>query len=212
MEQNNRKKQIALIGATGNIGSRILVEAVDRGYQVSAISRNPEKVQEQAESVIPVMADTHNVDSLTKAISNHDWVVIAVRWSDNDISQVIKAIKQSATRRALFVVGAGSLLWEDGRTYLDYRSTTDKPLGPTSKPALEALEEIRKIREFDWTAISPPAVIAPGQRTGKFRLGTDHLIQDAEGQSCISIEDFAIAIMNEVEKPEHLGGRFTVAY
>jgi len=83
---------------------------------------------------------------------------------------------------------------------------------PTSKPAALALAEVRKVTDLDWTAISPPASIQPGERTGRFRLGTEHLLEDAEGQSRISREDFAIAVMDEIEKPRHMRRRFTAAY
>ena len=109
------------------------------------------------------------------------------------------------------MVGAGSLLRADGRTHLDHMA--DRGIQPpTSRPASLALEEVRKVKDLDWTAISPPASIQPGDRTGKFRLGKDHLLEDKEGQSAISREDFAVAIMNEIEKPKHLHKRFTAAY
>jgi putative NADH-flavin reductase len=114
-------------------------------------------------------------------------------------------------KRALFVVGAGSLLRKDGQRHYDFMSAKGvQP--PTSLPALQAYEEIRKIEDFDWTAISPPASIPAGQRTGKFRLGLDNLIENAKGESRISREDFAVAIVDEIEKPKHIRKRFTAGY
>ena len=83
---------------------------------------------------------------------------------------------------------------------------------PTSLPALQAYEEIQKIDDLDWTAISPPASIPAGQRTGKFKRGLDKLIENAKGESRISREDFAVAIVDEIEKPKHIRKRFTVGY
>jgi len=114
-------------------------------------------------------------------------------------------------KRALFVVGAGSLLRSDGRTHFEHM-TEAGAVPPTSKPAALALDVIRSVSDFDWTAISPPASIQPGVRTGKFRLGGDRLLEDAQGQSRISREDFAIAIIDEIERPQHRRKRFTAAY
>jgi uncharacterized protein len=114
-------------------------------------------------------------------------------------------------KRCLFVVGAGSLIRKDGRTHFDHMAEKGvQP--PTSKPASLALEAIRKVSDLDWTAISPAASIQPGERTGKFRLGLDRLIEDDEGRSMISREDFAIAILDEIEKPKHIRKRYTAAY
>ena len=121
-------------------------------------------------------------------------------------------IRKSGVKRALFVVGAGSLIRKDGRTHFDHMM--DKGVQPpTSKPAMQALEAIRAIKDLDWTAISPAASIQAGQRTGKFRLGLD---QPGRGhpraRAIISREDFAIAIVDEIEKPKHIRKRFTAAY
>jgi len=109
------------------------------------------------------------------------------------------------------VVGAGSLLRKDGRTHFEHMA--EKGIQPpTSKPAAVAFEEIKKVTDLDWTAISPPASIQPGERTGKFRRGRDQLIENDKGESRISREDFAIAILDELEKPKHVRKRFTAAY
>jgi len=120
---------------------------------------------------------------------------------------VIDTIRKSGVKRALFVVGAGSLLRKDGKRHYDFMAEKGvQP--PTSLPALQAYEEIQKIDDLDWTAISPPASIPAGQRTGKFRLGLDKLIMNAKGESRISREDFAIAIVDEIEKSKHVRKRF----
>ena len=137
--------------------------------------------------------------------------VVSVKWNENDITRVIDVIRKAGVKRCLFVIGAGSLLRKDGRTHLEHMA--DKGIQPpTSKPASLAYEEIRKVKDLDWTAISPAASIQPGKRTGKFRLGLDKLIEDKEGQSLISREDFAVAILDELEKGKHIRKRFTAAY
>jgi uncharacterized protein len=201
---------IALIGATGNIGSRVLEEALARKHTVTAITRDPRKVSARAGMVIRA-GSTTDAPALVKILKGHDIVVVSVKWNENDIRRVIDTIRKSGVKRALFVVGAGSLLRKDGRRHYDVMAEKGvQP--PTSLPALQAYEEIRKIDDFDWTAISPPASIPAGQRTGKFRRGLDKLIENSKGESRISREDFAIAIVDEIETPKHIRKRFTVGY
>jgi uncharacterized protein len=201
---------IALIGATGNIGSRILEEALSRKHTVTAITRDPRKVSARAGMLIRA-GSTTDAPALVKILKGHDIVVVSVKWNENDIRRVIDTIRKSGVKRALFVVGAGSLLRKDGRRHYDVMAEKGvQP--PTSLPALQAYEEVRKIDDLDWTAISPPASIPAGQRTGKFRRGLDRLIENAKGESRISREDFAIAIVDEIEKPKHIRKRFTVGY
>ena len=201
---------IALIGATGNIGSRVLEEALARKHTVTAITRDPRKVTARAGMVIRA-GSTTDAPALVKILKGHDIVVVSVKWNENDIRRVIDTIRKSGVKRALFVVGAGSLLRKDGRRHYDVMAEKGvQP--PTSLPALQAYEEIRKIDDFDWTAISPPASIPAGQRTGKFRRGLDKLIENSKGESRISREDFAIAIVDEIEKPKHVRKRFTAGY
>jgi putative NADH-flavin reductase len=201
---------IAIIGATGNIGSRVLDEALRRGHAVTAITRDPRKLEPRA-GVTVRAGSTSDGPALTRTLKGHDTVIVSVKWNENDIGRVIDVIRKSGVKRCLFVVGAGSLIRKDGRTHFDHMAEKGvQP--PTSKPASLALEAIRKVSDLDWTAISPAASIQPGERTAKFRLGLDHLIEDAKGQSAISREDFAVAILDEIEKPKHIRKRFTAAY
>ena len=201
---------IVLIGATGAIGSRILDEALRRGHTVSAVTRDPRKLDPRPGMTIRA-GSTSDGPGLTQVVKGHDAVVVSVKWNENDISRVIDVIRKSGVKRCLFVIGAGSLLRKDGRTHLEHMA--DKGIQPpTSKPASLAYEEIKKVKDLDWTAISPAASIQPGKRTGKFRLGLDRLIEDKEGQSLISREDFAVAILDELEKGKHIRKRFTAAY
>ena len=201
---------IALIGATGNIGGRILDEALSRGHRVTGTTRDAAKLPPRANLTVKV-ADTSNIDGLAAVLEGHDVVVASLKWNEADIHQVLDAIRRSGVKRALFVIGAGSLLRSDGRTHFEHMA--EKGIQPpTSKPAALAFEVIRTANDLDWTAISPPASIQPGQRTGKFRLGLDHLLEDEKGVSLISREDFAVAILDEIEAPRHVKRRFTAAY
>jgi putative NADH-flavin reductase len=201
---------IALIGATGNIGSRILDEALSRGHRVTGTTRDAAKLPTRA-NLVSVAVNTADVDGLAAVLKNHDVVVASIKWNEADIHQVLDAIRRSGVKRALFVIGAGSLIRSDGRTHFEHMA--EKGIQPpTSKPAALAYEAMRAADDLDWTAISPPASIQPGQRTGRFRLGLDHLLEDDKGVSQISREDFAIAIVDEIETPRHVKRRFTAAY
>ncbi len=201
---------IALIGASGNIGSRVLDEALRRGHKVTGTTRDAAKLSARPNLAVAV-ANTADVAAMAATLKGHDVVVASVKWNEADILEVLDAIRRAGVKRALFVVGAGSLLRADGRTHFEHMA--EKGIQPpTSKPAALALERIRKADDLDWTAISPPASIQPSERTGKFRLGLERLIEDDKGQSLISREDFAIAIVDEIETPGHVGKRFTAGY
>ena len=201
---------IVLAGATGNIGSRILDEALRRGHRVTGLTRDPTKLAAR-DGLQAKKASTADVAAFADTLKGHDAAILSVKWNENDVHQVLDALRRAGVKRCLFVVGAGSLLRSDGRTHFDHMA--EKGIQPpTSKPAALALAEVQKVTDLDWTAISPPASIQPGERTGKFRLGRDHLIEDDKGKSEISREDFAIAILDEIEKPKHIRQRFTAAY
>jgi uncharacterized protein len=201
---------IVLAGATGNIGSRILDEALRRGHRVTGLTRGPAKLAAR-DGLQAKKANTAEVAAFTDALKGHDAAILSVKWNENDVHQVLDALRKAGVKRCLFVVGAGSLLRSDGRTHFDHMA--EKGIQPpTSKPAALALAEVQKVMDLEWTAISPPASIQPGERTGKFRLGRDHLLEDDKGKSEISREDFAIAILDEIEKPKHIRQRFTAAY
>ena len=201
---------IVLIGATGAIGSRVLDEALRRGHTVTAVTRDPKKVEARPGMTVRA-GSTSDGPGLTKVVKGHDAAVVSVKWNENDITRVLDVMRKAGVKRCLFVIGAGSLLRKDGRTHLDHMA--EKGIQPpTSKPASLAFEKIKTATDLDWTAISPAASIQPGKRTGKFRLGKDHLLEDAQGQSLISREDFAVAILDELEKGKHIRKRFTAAY
>jgi uncharacterized protein len=201
---------IVLIGATGGIGSRVLDEALRRGHTVTATSRDPAKLGNRP-GMTAKAANTADVAATAGVLKGHDAVIVSVKWNEADVHQVLDAVRKSGVKRCLFVIGAGSLLRKDGRTHFEHMA--EKGIQPpTSKPAALAFEEMKKANDLDWTAISPAASIQPGERSGKFRLGLDHLVEDDKGESRISREDFAIAILDEIETPRHVRRRFTAAY
>jgi len=201
---------LAIVGATGNIGSRVLDEALRRGHKVTATSRDPAKLAARP-NMSAKAANSADVAGLAAALKGNDAAIVSLKWNEADIHAVLDALRRAGVKRCLFVIGAGSLLRKDGRTHFDHMA--EKGIQPpTSKPAALAFEEMKKASDLEWTAISPAASIQPGERTGKFRLGLDHLVEDDKGQSLISREDFAIAILDEIEAPKHVRRRFTAAY
>lgn len=198
---------IALVGVTGNIGKCILDEALARGHPVTGTTRGaPDKPVRERLTVATVHPS--NAAALAKVLKGHDVVIVSLKWDVNDIDAVIEAIRELEVPRALVVVGAGSLLRSDGRMHFDHMMTPS----PASKPATVALDKLREVTDFDWTAISPPTSIKPGERTGKYRLGSDTMVVDANDEGRISREDFAVAILDEIENPKHVNRRFTVGY
>jgi putative NADH-flavin reductase len=202
--------KIALIGATGNVGRRIVAEALRRGHQVTAIARDVSKVEVQ-EGVTTSRGDIADPVGTAERLRGHDVAILSVRFQGLDFEKVLEAVKASGVPRLLVVGGAASLEVAPGLTLLD---TPDFPdfIKPEATPARGALDRLRREPEIDWTFLSPSVFFGPGDRTGKFRLGTDALLSDAEGKSHISYEDYAIALLDEVEQPKHRRVRFTVGY
>ena len=202
--------KVALIGASGKIGSQILSELRGRGHSVSAIARHPEKIA-TGTGVTAVRADVADANALAAALRGHDAVISAVRFRNFDPQTLLGAIKTSGVKRLIMVGGAGSLEAKPGVALVD---TPDFPEAakPEATAGRDALKVLRTKRSLDWTFLSPSAVIAPGERTGKFRLGKDAVLIGADGKSRISIPDYAIALVDELEDPRHVRQRFTVGY
>lgn len=200
---------IALIGASGNIGGRILAEALRRGHSLVGIMRKPEKLSAQPRLAI-ARGDIANPAELAKQLRGSDVVVASVRWADN-APQLLDAVRQSGVPRLIAVIGAGSLEASPGVRVID---TPEFPAAwrPGAEGAARALDTFRAEKGIDWVAVSPSWNIAPGERTGRFRVGGDQLLRDAAGESRISREDFAVAIVDEIERPSHHRQRITVGY
>ncbi len=203
--------KLALIGATGNIGAKILREAADRGHDITAIVRNPENVPTSNGSVSAVGVDMNNSGDLASAIRGNDAVIISVPFSSIDRASLFAAIKNAQVRRLLVVGGAGSLLTASGTLVIDSPNIPREYL-PEMQAARNFLAALPGESNLDWTFLSPPLEISAGERTGSFRLGLDKLLIDDEGKSRISQEDFAIAMIDELEQPRHIRQRFTLAY
>jgi len=202
--------KLALIGASGNVGSKILAEALSRGHQVTGIVRNPEKLP-QHPNLTAVRGDVYDADGLAKLLAGHDAVISSVHYTASDPALLLQAVKASGVKRYLVVGGAGSLEVAPGVQLVDTPEFPALYKEEASK-GRDYLNLLRGETGLDWTFLSPSAVIAPGERTGKFRLGGDQLLVGADGQSRISQEDYAVALIDELEKPAHSRQRFTVGY
>jgi uncharacterized protein len=201
--------KVALIGATGMIGSRLLAELSRRGHEVTAIVRNPEKVP-ALPKVAAKKGDVFDEPGLSTLLKGHDAAISAVHFAQSDPKKLINAAKASGVKRYLVVGGAGSLEVAPGKKLID---TPQFPAMYKAEAAAGGafLDLLREEPTLDWTFLSPPALIAPGERTGKFRLGGDQLLTHDKGSN-ISAEDYAIAFIDELEKPTHSRRRFTVGY
>jgi len=209
--------KIALIGASGNVGQRILQEALTRGHQVAAIVRDPARITQKDEKLCVVAGDLLNGESLSQAVAGYDVVISAYGPSlgaENTMKamaqKLIDAVKQAGVQRLLIVGGAGSLEVASGLKLVNAPNFPEA-WKAVALAASEALEVYRKA-DLDWTYFSPAAMFQPGERTGTFRIGTDQLVVDEKGESRISTEDYAIAMLDEVEKPRFIRKRFTIAY
>ena len=212
--------KIALIGATGYVGAKVLAEALARGHTVTGIVLHPEKLPVHAR-LTPKKGDVANVEDLATLLRGHEAVLSAFspEKSAPDLRgrqvlgarAILSALKKAQVKRLLVVGGAGSLEVAPGVQGVD---TPEFP-AEWREGALgtrDVLQLLQDETELEWTFLSPSANLAPGVRTGKFRLGTDLLLKDAKGESRISLEDYAMAFIDEIEHPHHVRRRFTVGY
>ncbi len=202
--------KVALIGATGNAGSRILSELERRKYSVTAIVRDVGRVP-SSPGVTAKTADVADVRALTGAIAGNEILISSLLFELSDPAKLIRAAKDSGVRRYIVVGGAGSLEISPGLTVLQ-SGKVPSPYRNESAAGVQFLQMLRETPELDWTFISPSAEFVAGDRTGVFRLGADSLLIDANGRSWISYEDFALALVNEIETDSHHRRRFTVGY
>lgn len=201
--------KIALIGASGNAGSRILKELSDRGHHVTAIARNPEKIA-SLPNVVAKEGDVFDQAGLSELLKGHDAVISSVHFTASDPATLIEAVRASGVQRYLVVGGAGSLEIAPGQRVVDLPDFPAAYKAEATKGA-EFLDRLKQEKQLDWTFLSPSAEFVPGERTGKFRIGKDNLLSNDEG-SRISFEDYAIALVDEIQKPQHSRQRFTVGY
>lgn len=202
--------KVAIIGGTGRAGTEISAELARRGHQVTAISRHPENAVDAA-GVTAVAGDVQHPDALVEAIRGHDVVVSAVMFSDTDPASLVGVVRESAVPRYLVVGGAGSLEVAPGVALITTPEFPEAYKAEAGKGA-DFLTYLRGVDDIDWTFLSPSAYFFVGDRKGSFRLGKDALLVDADGNSSISYADYAIALVDEIEQPQHSKARFTVGY
>jgi putative NADH-flavin reductase len=202
--------KIAVIGASGNAGSRITKELAGRGHAITAIARNPAKIA-VLPNVVARAGDVMDQAGLAALLRGHDAAVSSVHFLDSDPVRLIAAAKASGVGRYLLVGGAGSLEVAPGVRLVTTPNFPAQYKAEAEKGAA-FLDLLGREKELNWTFLSPSALFVPGERTGKFRLGTDQLLTAADGKSSISFEDFAVALADEIERPAHIKRRFTVGY
>ncbi|VXB10697.1 NAD(P)-dependent oxidoreductase [Massilia sp. 9I] len=211
--------KVAIIGATGFVGSALLKEAVARGHEVTALVSDPRKLP-VANGVHAVQGDVLAQDDLAAKLKGHEAVLSAfsghaqtdvLGYYLKGIRSIVSAVKQAGVPRLLLVGGAGALEVAPGVQLIDTPQFPAEWKG-TAEGARQALDVLRQERDLDWTVLAPSAHLEPGERTGRFRLGTDALLVDTEGRSHISLADYAAAMIDELEQPAHSRTRFTVGY
>lgn len=208
---------VALYGATGKAGSRILKELVDRGHRVTAIVRNPQKLPQSSQAVVVRQDDLSDPKNIAAAVNGVEAVISAYGPPHDDPDAIvgvtqrqIEALSRGTNARLIVVGGAGTLHVAPGVTLID-SGYLPEPVLPIARAHAKAFNLLRA-STVDWTYLAPAAYFEPGERTGKFRLGKDELVANAQQESRISMEDYAIALVDELETPRHRRQRFSVGY
>lgn len=213
---------VLLIGATGFVGSAVLNELVSRGHKVTTVVRNIEKLA-KSDLVNAVKEDVANVDAIAKLAEGKDAIISAYNpgWTNPDIAtlitenypKILEAAKKSGVERLLIVGGAGTLFCAPGLRVVDSGAIPEEIMGGVRPLGDFYLNTLMNENDIDWVFFSPAGVFdQEGKKTGNYRLGKDDLIVDAEGNSHISVQDYADAMVNELEKPAHHKERYTIGY
>lgn len=214
---------LVLIGATGYVGRALLEEALQRGHQVTAVARDPSTLPAHAGLTLrPGAIDGGDPARAAELVRGADAVIASLNvggWSNPNLeqdtvagyAQLVAGLKQAGVPRLLVVGGAGSLEVAPGQQLLDQPGFPDQWRGG-AEAMRRVLTVLRGERELDWSYLSPAAHLVPGERTGRFRLGGDQLLVDERGESTISVQDYALALIDELEQPAHSRQRFTLAY
>lgn len=215
---------IALIGATGFVGTAVLAELLARGHHVAALVRNPVKIAAHA-NLTTKSLDVNDAVAVSQSVQGHDAVISAFNpgWDLPDLYErfmqgsaaITRGVETSGVRRLLVVGGAASLYVAPGVQLIDtpeFASHVPANVIPGAKAARAALTALQGNTTLDWTFLSPAAMLAPGARSGHYRVGGDNLLLTADGKPAgISVADLAVAIVDEIEQPKHIRARFTVA-
>ncbi|WP_420150114.1 NAD(P)-dependent oxidoreductase [Spirosoma sp.] len=213
--------KLAIIGASGFVGSALLDEALRRGHDVTAIVRHPEKITTVDPKLTVKQGDALDADTVSELVAGHDAVISAFNagWTNPNLYQdflegckaIEKGTEHSGVKRLLVVGGAGSLEIAPGVQLVDTpQFPAEWKAGATS--ARDYLNVLRQNSTLDWTFLSPAIMLVPGERTATFRMGTEQPVFDEKGESKISVTDLAVAILNEIEQPQFIQKRFTVGY
>lgn len=218
-------KQVVLIGASGFVGNAILNELLSRGHQVKAIVLHPEHIKVQSPLLTTVGLDVEQSDKLADVCRGVDTVISAYNpgWANPNMyedtlrvyPEILQAVKTAGVRRFLVVGGAGTLFVKPGLRLVDTGTLPEAWLPGVKSLGKFYLETLANEKDIDWVFLSPAANLGnlkPGVRTGKFRIGKDDLLVDEKGESFISVEDYAVAMVDELEQGNHHYERFTVAY
>lgn len=215
-------KNVVLIGASGFVGTAILNELLNRGHKVTAIVRDAKKMTVSNPNLTIVEADVTDTDALKEAGKGKDAVISAYNpgWKNPHIYEdtlknyplIVESAKQAGVKRLLIVGGAGTLFYAPGKMVMDAADVPAQLLPGIKSLGEFYLNTLRKEKDIDWIFLSPAANMTPGKRTAKFRIGKDDLVVDANGDSNISVEDFAVAMVDELEQEKHHKERFTIGY
>ena len=215
-------KNVVLIGASGFVGTAILNELLNRGHKVTAIVRDPTKVTASNPNLKVVQADVTDTDVLIEASKGKDAVISAYNpgWKNPNIYEetlknyplIVDSVKKAGVERLLIVGGAGTMFYAPGKMVMDADDIPAKLLPGIKSLGEFYLNTLRKENDIDWIFLSPAANMTPGERTGKFRIGKDDLVVGVNGDSNISVEDYAVAMVDELEQKHHHKERFTIGY
>lgn len=218
-------KKVVLIGATGYVGSAILNELLDRGHHVTAVVRNASRMKVNSSQLETKEVDVEDVSAMIEVLKGKDAVISAYNpgWLNPNMYEdtlriypkILDEVKASGVKRLQIVGGAGSLFVKPGLRLVDTGTLPEAWLPGVTSMAKFFLETLVKEKELDWVFFSPAANLGnltAGVRTGKFRLGKDDLIVDEKGESFISVEDYAMAMVDELEQENHHRERFTIGY
>lgn len=215
--------KLVVFGATGNVGQRIVAEALSRGHGVIGVVRDPAAAKSPDQRVKLMKGDATKAGDVASVARGADAVVSAISPRPNarglpapslsaNSRALIEGLRDAGVKRVLYVGGASSLEVAPGKALADLPDFPEA-YREEAREGRDALDIWRKeAKGLDWTYLSPAAEIAPGQRTGKYRTTDDKLLTDAKGKSHITFEDYAVAVLDELERPNHVGKRFGVAY
>lgn len=215
-------KSVVLIGASGFVGNAILNELLSRGHKVTAVVRNPKKINVTNSKLEIVKTDVSDTNVMVEICKGKEAIISAYNpgWANPDIYEetlrnyplILEAAKRSGAKRLLCVGGAGTLFCAPGLRVVDSGVIPDAIMGGVKSLGEFYLNTLMNEKTIDWIFFSPAGTLESGKRTGKFRLGKDDLIVDENGISHISVEDYAVAMVDELENPKHHYERFTIGY